>query len=342
MINVSPAVQMAFRVSIGVALAVLLGLLIRVQYSYWATMTVFLVMCPSWGATIQRGLTRLGMTILGCTLGGIIYLAAQHSRPLLIICFILSLFFMIYVLKTSYNWCMFYAGFFIVFLYSIITEWTYTLFFYRVVATAAGCFIAIIVSRFIFPLSSGRKYSNDLPDVLEKLKLLADDTVSGILKSEKATDNIHFFSNPEVGSIIDDVSQLKGNHLLASYESFLKKRSGVLSKKFIVILDIFIRNLSHLSRVSDEMKLNNYSYIFNEIIIDLSQGIEEKFDYIIAHLKRKEVSLPRKCVFDTKKLSELYITAKSEGATEDNLLAITAVLYHLRKMNENLMRIIET
>ena len=103
-----------------------------------------------------------------------------------------------------------------------------------------------------------------------------------------------------------------------------------------------MRNQGHLFRLSQEMKESNYSYIFHEIILELSGRIDRKFDYIIAHLKGDEVTLAQECAVDTKKLSELYIAAKKEGATEDDLLGVTAAMYYLRKMNENLKLIIET
>ena len=338
---ISPPLQMAFRVSTGVALAEALGFFLNIQYDYWATMTVFLIMCPSWGATIQKGLKRLGMTILGCSFGFIIYLAVVNSLPALILCLAVSLFLMIYVLKTSYNWCMFYGGNFIVFLFGVDSEWSFSHLFVRICATAAGCVIAIIVSRFVFPSTSTQKYSDELPEVFQKLKSMTENTVFGILKREKKSVNMPSFYNPRTNSFDADISRLKGNHLFASYESILKKPSGVLSKEFIDILGFFMRNLGYLMRLSREIKKNNYSYIFYEVILELSGSVEGKLDYIISRLKGIETPLAPECVIDVEKISELYVSAKKEGATEDDLLAITAIIYYQRKMNENLNFIIE-
>jgi uncharacterized membrane protein YgaE (UPF0421/DUF939 family) len=343
---ISPALQMAIRVSIGVAIAEALSLLINAQYNYWATMTVFLVMCPSWGATIQKGIKRLGMTILGCSLGGAIYFFTAHSQPALFIGLTISVFLMIYVLNTSYNWSMFYGGFFLVFLFAVgTTGWSISLLYYRIGATAVGCLIAIIVSRFVFPSSSVRKFSVELPELFQNLKILTENIAWEILNREKAPTGNPFLYNPTINSLDNDILRLKGNHLSASYESILKKRSGILSKKFITLLDILLRNLGHLARTSKEMKDNSYVHIFYEVILELSGAVEGKLDYIISSLKEVDtrqclVSTPE-CIIDTKKLSKLYAAAKKEGATEADLLAVTAVMYYQRKMNENLKLIIE-
>ena len=340
--NISPAVQMGFRVSIGVALAQTLGYFMNAQHDYWTTMTVFLVMCPSWGATIQKGFKRLGMTILGCSLGGFIYFAVADSQSALIICLTISLFLTVYVLKSSYNWSMFYVGFYIVFLLGLCAEWSFYLLFVRISATAIGCLIAIIVSRLVFPSSSVQKYSDELPEIFRKLKNLIENTVFGILKGEKNSVNMSFLYNPEMDSFDDAISRLKGNHLFASYESMLKKPSGILSKGFVEVLGIFMRNVGYLMRLGQEMKVSNYSYIFHEIILELSGSAEGKLDYIISRLNGIEAPLAPECEINARKMSELYASAKSKGASEDDLLAVTAVIYYQRKMNENLKFIIDT
>ena len=338
--NISPAVQMGFRVSIGVALAQTLGYFMNIQHDYWTTMTVFLVMCPSWGATIQKGFKRLGMTILGCSLGGFIYFAVADSQSALIICLTISLFLTVYVLKSSYNWSMFYVGFYIVFLLGLYAEWSFYLLFVRISATAIGCLIAIIVSRLVFPSSSVQKYSDELPEIFSKLKKIIENTVFEILKGEKTSGNIYFY-NPKMNSFDEEILRLKGNHLFASYESILKRPSGFLSKRFIEVFSFFMRNVGYLRRLGREMNENNYSYIFHEIILELSGSIEGKLDYIISRLNGVETSLAPECKIDAQKMSELYASAKEKGASEDDLLAVTAIIYYQRKMNENLKFIID-
>ncbi len=337
--TISPAFQMGVRVAVGVAFTVILGLYLRVRYDYWATMTVFLVMCPSWGATIQKGFRRLGMTVLGCFIAGIIYPHVNDSKIVLFICFIISVFLVIYVLKTSYIWGMFYGGFMLVFMYGLLGGWTYSLLYSRIAATAAGCVIAILVSRFIFPASSAFKFSRELPAILKKLNSILEKTVQNILKNED--EEQHLFYNDEISDLFNDYSSLKGEHILASYESLLIRRKGILSKRFISLLDIFTRNLLHLIRLAPEIEKNNYSHFFNETIVLLSNGIDEKLKSLIVFLKDNKLEDTPKYELNAEKLSLLYRNAKNAGASDDDLLVVTAVIYYLRRMNENLRQVIE-
>jgi uncharacterized membrane protein YccC len=65
----SEAGRYALRLAVVAALTALLAKVIRLPHDYWAVLTIFIVLRPDYGSTLQRGLQRAGGTIVGAGLG---------------------------------------------------------------------------------------------------------------------------------------------------------------------------------------------------------------------------------------------------------------------------------
>lgn len=83
----SPTFRFSLRVSLGVGLALLLGILFPQlgPHGYWIVLTVIIIMKPAFALTKQRNTARLTGTLLGCVLAFIIFYLTDDSQTLVVI-----------------------------------------------------------------------------------------------------------------------------------------------------------------------------------------------------------------------------------------------------------------
>jgi uncharacterized membrane protein YccC len=71
----------ALRVGIATALAVALYMLLQLPHGFWIPLTVLIILKPDFGATLQRAFERMGGTVLGGIVGGVLA-AIIHNLPI--------------------------------------------------------------------------------------------------------------------------------------------------------------------------------------------------------------------------------------------------------------------
>ncbi|AWB34126.1 FUSC family protein [Orrella marina] len=83
----SPTFRFSLRVSLGVAIALMLGIVFPQlgPHGYWIVLTVIIIMKPAFALTKQRNTARLTGTLLGCVIAFVVFFLTDDTRTLILI-----------------------------------------------------------------------------------------------------------------------------------------------------------------------------------------------------------------------------------------------------------------
>lgn len=151
-IELSSPTRLGIQAAIAVILAEIIGHYSGLERSYWAVLTSVMLISQTWGDSIQKALHRVGMTIAGGCTGTFLYYYIQSSPPLVTICLLASIFFIVYFLQVSYLISVFFITCLVVFLFAELQGWNTHLLEARIIETIIGALIAIVTSAVIFPI----------------------------------------------------------------------------------------------------------------------------------------------------------------------------------------------
>lgn len=163
--------RVAFQAATVVLLAVLFSDFFKFERSYWAIMTALILVSQTWGESIKKSFERVIMTILGGIVGTIIYFSVG-THPYLILFFSLfCLFFAIYFMAKSYVLMSFFLTVFVVFIYALLTGWTFQILEERIFETIVGAAIAMVVTAVVFPVRAKTNLGDIFCDYIDEVKV---------------------------------------------------------------------------------------------------------------------------------------------------------------------------
>lgn len=160
--------QMALQAAIAISIAEWIGWYFHLYRGYWITLTAMALIMQTWGESVKRSLERVSMTILGGGFGTTLYFMLPDS-PTLVFCLLLfCVFFTVYLLQIYYLIAVFFLTCFVVFLFSLINEWTILILRDRILETGLGALIALSVGLFFHIFKTDKTYL--FVDYLSQLK----------------------------------------------------------------------------------------------------------------------------------------------------------------------------
>jgi hypothetical protein len=161
--------KMAFQAAIAIAISELISMCFYVDRGYWITVTAMALTTQTWGESVKRSFERVGMTVLGGVAGTILYFYLPENEPKMLLLLALSCtFFTVYFAKIYSLISVFFLTCFVVFLFALIGAWNLMLLRARILDTALGAVVALVVGFFFFSLKT------NIPDLfieyLQKMK----------------------------------------------------------------------------------------------------------------------------------------------------------------------------
>ncbi|MFA6033064.1 MAG: FUSC family protein [Myxococcota bacterium] len=90
-------VLIAFKTAVAALLALRISMWLGLSHPYWSAFTVFVLMTPFFGASIEKGVMRLAGTAAGCILGMLIAVVSTGHPAVLIACVFLCALFAAYM-----------------------------------------------------------------------------------------------------------------------------------------------------------------------------------------------------------------------------------------------------
>ncbi|MDF2867946.1 MAG: putative rane protein, partial [Gammaproteobacteria bacterium] len=164
--TLTPTTRMAIQAAIAVTLAILFGHYFQFERAYWAILTTMVLVCQTWGESVRKSITRIGMTIVGGITGTLIYFWVKDYH-LLFICLLGCIFFAVFFLETSYLWVVFFLTNLVVFLFALLQSWNVKLLAARIEETFIGAVIAIATTALILPTRAKTQLATDLPNFVK-------------------------------------------------------------------------------------------------------------------------------------------------------------------------------
>ncbi|WP_299011776.1 FUSC family protein [uncultured Shewanella sp.] len=341
------ATRQAFQASIAVMLTLMIAHGFSLERGIWATLTAILLVSSTFGESIKKAKERVSMTLIGGILGTgvVLYLLPllPKQEPLLLMSFLfMSIFAMVYFLPRSYAWASFFITLFVVFLFSVLSGWSLSLFAARAYDTLIGAMVAVFVSGFIFPNRSYVDVQVHYLTVLQQLDGFIDDIFYALKSSDpqymcqlmdwhqklysswEALKNKQSFSEFEVTFSRNKRQQLQNYqfgfdllfHYLTNILALLEKEPSPLCVEFEKELSQFqavIKNNSHALSIfmSSEVKskVKEEPHSLNAIRLQIRQKIA---------LLYKDNAMP-----DYSKIEHFY-----------------SLIYYLRKVNQQITDLI--
>ena len=160
--------KMALQAAIAIAIAELIGWYFHLYRGYWVTLTAMALTMQTWGESLKRSLERISMTVLGGGVGTALYFLLPQNDHLVLSLLLLCVFFTVYLLQIYYLISVFFLTCFVVFLFSLLGEWTLLILRDRILETGLGALIALGVG-FFFRSSSSVNKMCVFADFLDKL-----------------------------------------------------------------------------------------------------------------------------------------------------------------------------
>lgn len=129
--------KMAYQAAIAIALAEVISMHFYLERGYWIVLTAMVLTTQTWGESVKRALERVGMTVLGGSVGTALYFyIPNHESKTLVLLMLSSIFFTIYMAKIQHLISMFFMTCFVVFLFALIGDWDLMLLRARIIDTA--------------------------------------------------------------------------------------------------------------------------------------------------------------------------------------------------------------
>lgn len=140
----------AFQAATAIFIAELISWYFQLERGYWMTLTTMALTMQTWGESVKRSFERVTMTIIGGIVGTALYFIVPTNTITAMILLLVFVFFTVYMLQIFYLVSVFFLTCFVVFLFALIGEWTVSILFDRIIQTAMGAAIALIVGSCFF------------------------------------------------------------------------------------------------------------------------------------------------------------------------------------------------
>ena len=186
-IRMAPYTRSAIQMVVAVAAAVVLGNLLSEPRSFWAVITVFVILTGpnNSGEQSIKAIFRAVGTALGFVVGSLLVLVAGHDHPYLALSVILlTLFLSFYLFRINYGISAIGITVTLALAFGQQGVFSTSLLLLRVEETALGAAIGIIVATVILPLRTGRILRVALRRHTQALVQLVDHASSMLVSGE--------------------------------------------------------------------------------------------------------------------------------------------------------------
>lgn len=158
--------QHAIRLMACMAVAGILTDVVVLERSYWVQLTIAIVLKPDFGSVFARALQRAGGTVVGVFVGGAIVALVPYG-PWIVLP--LALFAALMPLGQQYNYGLFTAfnAPLVVLLVDLLTRGGWGLVWARMIDTALGCAIVLVVGYALWPSSWHARVGDRFADAVD-------------------------------------------------------------------------------------------------------------------------------------------------------------------------------
>lgn len=167
--------RLAVQAGISTGLALLLGSFVSTSHQYWAAMPAFSVLSGSDGETRTKAMQRVLATLAGATVAFGLAILAGHSPAVAFPLLIASAFFIAFLRPIASVWTVFWQTMLLATMYDVLGTLSVETIQVRVVETAIGAIVAVVVSAVILPTRTRVRLRAGMVDVVGAARSVADE-----------------------------------------------------------------------------------------------------------------------------------------------------------------------
>jgi hypothetical protein len=181
----------AIQIGIAAGMAIALGDLISPQRFYWAVLAAFITFMGAHnaGEQIRKALFRVAGTVIGIGVGSLLVSVVGHHTLWSIALVLVSLFFGLYLFRTSYVFLAVAITVTVSQLYQQLGEFTNSLLLVRLEETTLGAVVAIVVVMLVLPLRTRQVLRVALRQHVEAVGRLVDHASALMMGREDGLDS---------------------------------------------------------------------------------------------------------------------------------------------------------
>jgi|GEM_PF-3020435 len=204
---ISNTTKMALQTALAILIAEIVTQVFYIERGYWIILSAMVLTTQTWGESLKRSLERVSMTILGGICGTALYFMLPSNQYIIVSLLLLYVFFAVYLLPIYHMAGVFALTGFVVFLFAMVGGWNFVLLGERIVDTALGALIAILVGCFFLPVKTdiSELFAGHFEKMLAALQLAFD----GKLHTNQIAASQRLFS---------DFQMIRKNAMAISYE----------------------------------------------------------------------------------------------------------------------------
>lgn len=292
--GLNPVSQASLKCAISVILACYLALYFKLQYPFWAGVSVLSIMQFETGATFLKGRTRFLATCYGALLGfGVISLSIDYPILFMFLIFLVVLHLLYQSAQSveqNYFWILASATFIMIVSGGFFgeTKKISELTFYRIAEVSLGIIAAWIIS-YLFPQYTNPSFEETQIRLINEVKKI----ISLVIVNFNSEINIETSFSEVHKSFLNLIAKQTEQFRYLSYESFLTKASYHKTIYFIESLNNVVNILAKIYKIKAKFNNHHYNDLFeNEwtsVNHALKKMIEDAHDYIIGITSKKQV-----------------------------------------------------
>lgn len=177
----------ALRVSVALCAGVFIFKYFKIDHGYWIPLTLMIVIQPYYGATRKKGIERIGGTLGGVVVGGLIMLLPIPHEAFVVLLIFVS-FFVAYFLRNNYKVGVFFVTVMMVILMQLSQRGTVELIAWRILSTLIGAFLAFGAGYAFWPVWEKERFPKLMRDALEQSKNYLNRVLSYYTNALEVTD----------------------------------------------------------------------------------------------------------------------------------------------------------
>lgn len=194
----SNQVKVATQALLATTLALSITSYFHLSRGYWAVMTVLLLISSSWNSGFIRGVKRVLMTILGCLLGWFLSLILPEVQWVYVVAILTMGVLAFYFMNGSYSLSIICVTVSVVLIFGLMGQGGWSLLMARILETALGAGIVILVSRVVFPLQASTQFCARVQRLMERIRPFSEGSFQGFGREQRGA----FFREIEACEIL--------------------------------------------------------------------------------------------------------------------------------------------
>lgn len=309
-------------------------------HGFWATITVLFLLSNTWAEGFEKGLKRLLMTMLGCFVGWILLMLTPNYYYTHVL-FILALTFLsCYFLPASYSSAIFFTTVLVVLMLDMLGQKGQDIFIDRILQTAIGAFVVVIVCRFIFPVSS----SVQLKESIQEIFFLLDKYWQYKLKTLKENEKYSPPINEHIYiTMVEKLTKAKALNRQTDYERYLtgklKKQKDLGQElKLLTIIAHSIYSIVGIDK-NIEKRLSKEDRIHTLSIIE--RHVLPRWQHLESFYKKQDNKSDQNICPPLLPLTDFLAFYEKKGYQLKHPVLLSGLYYYLKKLLKALDSLIE-